>query len=385
MNSDKIKPMNKVLTGVLGAAFAASLWSVSRPADIPFTKHEIDLGANETAAFADINKDGKLDIVSGENWYEAPTWTQHRFREFGFSNNYIDNFSDLPLDVNGDGFVDIVSCSWFAKELVWWKNPGRAKGAWTRTPIETGMNVEFCFLVDMNNDGKANEVLPQFGGRDSITAWYEVKDGKFVRQKVSDKSYGHGIGAGDVNKDGKADVLTPKGWFEAPDWKYHPEWDHKEALSFIHVDDVNRDGRNDVVSGHAHDYGLFWMRNDGDGKWAKTLIDDTWSQAHAVTLADLDGDGRKDILTGKRWMAHDHENGAREPNGIYWYQALEVPGPDGKPRLQWVKHVIDYSTRTGAGMQATVGDVDADGDLDFVVGGKLGVYLFENRTKGRKK
>ncbi len=377
--------MKKVSLASLGALCAASLWSVSRPPDIPFTKHTLDQGANETAAIADIDNDGKLDIVSGENWYQAPSWTQHRFREVGFSNNYIDNFSDLPLDVNGDGWTDLVSCSWFAKELVWWKNPGKTRAAWTKAPIDTGMNVEFCFLVDMDGDGKAREVLPQYGGRDAYTAWYEVKDGQWIKHKVSDKSYGHGIGAGDVNNDGKIDVLTPKGWFEAPDWTHHPGWDHKEHISFMHVEDVNRDGRNDVVAGHAHDYGLFWHENLGGGKWEKRMIDDTWSQAHAVTMVDLNGDGKRDILTGKRWMAHDHENGAREPNGIYWYETLTVPGPDGKPRLQWVKHVIDYSTRAGAGMQTAVGDLDGDGDLDFVAGGKLGVFLFENRTKGKRR
>ncbi len=102
--------------------------SASRPDEIPFEKHTIDLGASETAVFADINRDGKLDLVSGEYWYEAPGWTKHRFRELEYTNNYVDDLSTLPLDVDGDGYVDLVTSGWFSKELSWWRNPGRTGG-----------------------------------------------------------------------------------------------------------------------------------------------------------------------------------------------------------------------------------------------------------------
>jgi hypothetical protein len=117
---------------LMASAFVALalVQTTSRPPDIPFASPRlIDNGASETAAVADVNRDGRLDIVSGESWYEAPAWTKHRFRELGFNSNYIDNFSDLPVDVNGDGYPDIVSVSWFSKKVAWWKNPGRASGA----------------------------------------------------------------------------------------------------------------------------------------------------------------------------------------------------------------------------------------------------------------
>src|SRR5689334_5364293 len=106
-----------------------------RPPDIPFRIQMIDGGASETAAVADINKDGRLDIVSGENWYEGPNWTRHQFRELNFSGNYIDGFSDLPVDVDGDGYPDIASVTWFAKKISWFRNPGKAGGMWVEAPI----------------------------------------------------------------------------------------------------------------------------------------------------------------------------------------------------------------------------------------------------------
>jgi hypothetical protein len=366
-----VRPRTVLIPAIcLIAAVAA--FSFGRPADIPFEKHVIDLGANESVSVADVNGDGKLDIVSGENWYAGPKWTKQPFRDIYFFNNYIDNFSDHTIDVNGDGRLDVVSCSWFSKRLVWYENPG--KGAqWPMHEIDSGNNVEFCWLVDLDNDGKARELLPQFGGAKANTAWYEIKDKKWVKHVASPNGYGHGIGAGDVNGDGRADILTPKGWLEAPadprqeNWTLHPDWDSKAHLGFIYVYDVNGDKRNDVVTSNAHDYGIFWLEQTASGKFEKRMIDDSWSQAHAVTLVDLNGDGRNP--------------GGREPLGVYWYESQ--PAPDGKG-LTWTKHVVDYSTRAGGGMQIAVVDIDGDGDLDLVTPGKGGLFLFENLTKGKR-
>src|SRR4051812_28969037 len=157
----------------------------------------------------------------------------------------------------------------------------------TEQAIETGNSVEFAFLVDIDNDGQAREILPQFGSLTAPLTWYEVKNGQFEKHVVSPKSYGHGIGAGDVNRDGRTDILTPKGWFEAPndvrkgDWKWHPDFE-LGSLGFLHVIDVNGDGRNDIVTSMAHDYGVFWMEQGAAGQWTKHMIDDSWSQSHAL-------------------------------------------------------------------------------------------------------
>jgi hypothetical protein len=147
------------------------------------------------------------------------------------------------------------------------------------------------------------------------------------------------------------------------------------SAGFICVVDINGDGRKDLVTSMAHDYGVFWMENLGGGQWKKHVIDDTWSQGHAMTMIDLNGDGKPDFITGKRYMAHNGSDpGGREPLGIYWYEYL--PMKDGS--VEWVKHVIRYGGRAGAWMLIAVADVDGDGDLDFAVGGKTGLFLFEN-------
>lgn len=366
-------------------ALTVAIFGAPRPAGIQFNKVTLDLGASETAAIGDLNNDGKPDVISGEHWYEAPAWTKHKLREVHFESNYVDNFSDLLLDVDGDGLTDVASCSWFQRKIAWWRNPGPKGGLWAETTIETGAPNEFCFLVDLDNDGKTREILTQFGNNKTPLKWFELKDGKFVAHSVSPESYGHGIGAGDVNGDKRTDILTPQGWLEAPadprqgNWVMHRDW-KLESTGFLYVLDVNGDGRNDVVTSHAHDYGIFWLEHPAQpGEWKKTTIDDSWSQAHAMTLVDLDKDGLPDLLTGKRYMAHNGKDpGEKEPLGLYWYQRWK-DAPQGKP--MWVRHLIDYGTRAGGGMQLPVADIDGDGDLDFVAPGKAGLFLFVNQTK----
>ncbi|MCX6614099.1 MAG: VCBS repeat-containing protein, partial [Acidobacteria bacterium] len=282
---------------MLPLALTAILQADRRPADLNFTKTMLDGGAAETAALVDINGDGKLDIVSGEYWYANPGWKKTQFRELNFDNNYIDAFSDLPLDVDGDGHIDIITATYFQKKLSWYKNPGKGVGKWVETVIDTAGPIEFAFLVDLDNDGKANEVLPQYGGK-AATAWYRFANGKWEKHTASPLNLGHGIGAGDINKDGRTDILSPAGWLEAPsnpmqdNWKFHADFPTLKSLSFMYVLDVNGDGRNDIVTGNAHDYGVFWLEQNAGGTFEIRMIDDSWSQPHAITMVDLNKDGK---------------------------------------------------------------------------------------------
>ena len=138
--------------------------------------------------------------------------------------------------MDGDGFTDVIQIGYFARRIVWMKNPGTGGGAWTENLIDAIGPTEFAFLVDLDNDGKADDLLPQFtGAAGAPLTWYELQNGTWAKHVVSDASYGHGIGAGDVNGDKRNDILTPQGWLEAPadprasgNWTFHAtDWQQR--------------------------------------------------------------------------------------------------------------------------------------------------------------
>lgn len=367
------------------------------PGAVRFVMHRVGSFRSEACGVGDFNNDGKLDIVAGPYLYLAPDWKMQKIRTLegkvdDQGKGYYWDFMNLPLDVDGDGLLDVVSCSWHSKRADWFRNTGEAGGEWPRNLIEENGNYEHGDLCDIDGDGKPEEILPVVAG----TLWYEVgklPDGGrgIVRHVISNKRFDWGAGAGDVNGDGRTDVLRPGAWFEAPadprrgKWKEHPlaVGDRQEGkpghTPQILVYDVDADGLNDIVTSSAHGHGIFWYQQTlyAERGWKQHTIDDSWTQAHALTLADLDGDGDLDLVTGKRFMAHDgNDPDAYGPPGVYWYELKRGPKP------AWTRHVISYDEGIGAGMNVPVVDLDGDGDLDVVVTGKWGGPVwFEHEGK----
>jgi hypothetical protein len=393
------KPFLALLSAILIAASAG--FAAEPPAGpIKFETHRIGSFRSEACCVGDFNNDGKLDIVAGPNLYLAPKWTPVEIRKIAGEvddkgKGYYHDFANLPMDVDGDGLLDVVAAFWHEKSITWFRNPGKADGLWKETTIDSGMNFETADLCDLTGKSgqKPTHILPHV----KPTVWYELltcgdKKGTFAKHVLSEKPGNFGGGVGDINGDGRLDLVRPDAWFEAPadlnsgTWKEHPlalgskEEGKSEHTAQIAIYDVNCDGLNDIIASSAHRYGIFWyeqVRAGGDIQWKRHLIDDTWTQAHSITLADMDGDGLLDLVTAKRFMAHNGSDPDEAGTlGVYWYRLQR------KPSVSWTKYAVSYDKGIGSGINNIVVDLDADGDLDIVVTGKWGgPAWFENKTK----
>jgi hypothetical protein len=190
----------------------------------------------------------------------------------------------------------------------------------------------------------------------------------------------HGLGVGDINGDGRNDVICPEGWWEAPAERARTPWTfHRATLGFeapaqMLVLDVDGDGRADVMSSGAHRYGLWWYEQTPQG-WKPHEIDHNISQLHALHLADLNGDGLPDLVTGKRYWAHrEGDEGIDDPAVICWF---EFRRETGQPT--WIRHDIDSDS--GVGLHFQIIDLNGDGLLDIVTSNKKGVYVFLQEKK----
>jgi hypothetical protein len=349
---------------------------------VHFRKQLISFERFESAGIFDVDGDGRLEIVSGAYWYERPdVRTRHVVGAVEATDEYFDHFSTIPMDVNGDGRLDFITGGWWGKTLRWRENPGDPNKEWPEHIIAQTGRVETTRAWDVDGDGQL-ELVPNTP-EDPLVVYKLTGPGQFATYKIWDAPQGHGLGFGDVNGDGRGDFILNNGWLEAPADPYHDEWTlHQEfelgsASVPILVVDVNGDGLNDLIVGQAHNYGLDWWEQgraaEGARTWRRHPIDPYNSQYHDLIWADIDGDGACELITGKRYRAHNGADpGEYDPIGLYYFKW------NGE---SFSKQIIDFGPTgvgQGCGLHFAVGDVSGHGRLDVVAPGKDGLYFFEN-------
>lgn len=381
----------------------------------------------EGAHIGDFNKDGKMDVVSGPFWYEAPDFkTRHEiypatatFKRkkadgteevvpgfegaLGVNNAYSDCFLTYTYDFNGDGWMDVMVYGFPGKEVPWYENPQGKKGHWQRHVVFDVLDNESPMFMDVTGDGKPEILCCSRGYMGYAEANWDKPNEPWTWHAVTPKGdyqrYSHGIGAGDINGDGRIDILDKNAWWEQPAsrdgdpvWKRHPFTFAKDAAQML-VYDVNGDGLNDVITAlSAHEFGLAWyeqVRADGKIDFREHLMlnrDATknkhgvqFSQVHALDLVDMNADGLKDVITGKRFWAHGKTGPDPESDGfpavVYWFE-LTRPA---KGQAEFIPHLIDNDS--GVGTQVTAVDMNGDKFPEVVVGNKKGVFILQHVAK----
>ena len=388
----KITLVSYWVAGLLAVFSSAPLQS----ADLQFKLHVVNSNSTyEACAVMDVNHDGKLDIVCGGFWYEAPDWKPHFVREVEKLGNppQYDGYSHLEMDVNRDGWTDLILVNWRSSSIYWLEHPGPSLGEWKKHMIaRPGGSMETGRLYDIAGDGRLH-LLPDGS---NFAAWWELLPGKpgeepqWVRHDLPKPVAGHGVGFGDINGDGRGDIIGPHGWLEAPvdrrngEWIWHPEFDLGVASIPIIVADVNGDGLNDLVWAMGHDYGVYWLeqtKENGKRAWKKHLVDDSWSVGHSPLWVDMDKNGIPEFVVAKRYRAHElRDPGALDPLVIYRYEF-------DKAASKFQRYTIQTNGPAGGGLDPRAVDLDGDGDLDLVLPGRSGLYWYENLliSNGKKR
>lgn len=362
--------------------------------EISFKKHTLTrMFFSEGVAVGDVNKDGKKDVMAGAFWFEAPNWTRHEIAKgdtFTVNGGYSNSFLNFSMDVNQDGWIDFIRVDTPGESVVWYENPKNKPGHWKANTIHKSIGNESPYFGDIDGDGR-----PDIVGNDPETKqviWLKSPskkgDTEWKKYVISEgpigiHKYTHGLGMVDMNGDGRLDVLIREGWWEAPADRTQPNWVfHKanlgEECSQMYLLDVNQDGLKDVISMSAHKYGMWWHEQGKDAQgnptWEKHEIGKMFSQTHGLSLVDMNADGYPDLVTGKRYFAHNGKDpGAFEPAVLYWFEFKPGPTPT------WTPHQVDDDS--GVGLHLVVDDMNKDKLPDIIVANKKGVHVFLQEKK----
>lgn len=348
---------------------------------------------SEGAAAGDVDNDGVVDIIAGAKWFKGPDWEPHDIyfedKIFDGTTGYSNSMLNFTVDVDQDGWVDYVRVDFPGKEIWWYENPRNEDGYWKEHIICLYNGNESPLFVDVDGDGRPDIVCGDSKSNEMV--WYrcpsEEGDKEWRRYVIGEQGspgtqvFSHGLGFGDINGDGRNDVLIREGWWQAPlnpyqsPWKFHKA-DLGEEAAQMYVMDINGDGLPDVISSSAHRFGMWWHEQGrdaaGHATWQTHVIEsaDGLSQTHALSLVDINGDGQPDLVSGMRYFAHmGKDPGEQNDPVIFWLEFVPGKQPD------WNLHIIDNDS--GVGLNNVIEDINGDGLLDIVIANKKGVFYFE--------